>query len=197
MLPLTFNAKIILMNPILFEPMGRQKFREYFQPSRIVLGILPIPGTRRFNVITLCFSMHSSYKPPMLAFAVYEKSFTRTLLESASECVLAIPGETLAKEVLFCGIESGREINKIEACNFRLHTSSRIKIPGIEQAKVNIQMRITQKVVSGDHLAVFGEVLEYGVNRRNQEMNLLSVGEKHDGFKIVASKGIHRIAVIA
>ena len=126
-------------------------------------------------MITLCFNMHASYRPRMMAFAVQEKSYSRTLFEYASECILAVPGEDIANETLYCGEETGREVNKVEECNFQLCKSSRISVPGLKQAIANIQVRITNKVVSGDHLTVLGEVLEYSVNTKKKERNLVSV----------------------
>lgn len=179
-----------------FLTVRRQEFRRYFQPSRIVLGLLRADTPSRVNVITLCFDMYCSYKPPMMAFAIQKGSYSHELLQEATECVLAVPGERLAQETLLCGIRSGRDLDKVQECNFPLIRSERIGVPGIGTAIANIELRISDKVHIGDHLTAFGEVLNFSVNKRCMEKCLLSVGPDTRGYRVLAKQGIHRIAVV-
>lgn len=180
-----------------FESVRRQSFRRVFQPSRIVLGVFLDPACMRPNVITLCFDMHCSYKPPMFAFAVWNGSHTSTLLKDATECVLAVPGEKLASSALSCGTLSGRDVDKMSACGFTSLRSSHISVPGIRECIANVELKVVGKHQTGDHTTVFGEVLRYGVDRTNRERCLVSVGPEYAGYKVLAQKGIHRIAVVA
>jgi hypothetical protein len=43
---------------------------------------------------------------------------------------------------------------------------------------------------------IIGEVRRYAVNTANRERNLLSVGPQHNGYEVLAAKGIHRIGVV-
>src|SRR5688572_12774674 len=100
---------------ILFSGVRRQQFRRYFQPSRIVLGVLPTTRSRSgVNVITLCFDMHCSYDPPMMAVAIQRGSVSYELIAEAKEMVLGVPGTSLVDETLFCGTQSLRDVDKIE-----------------------------------------------------------------------------------
>jgi len=178
-----------------FDQFSRQKFRRFFQPSRIVIGVVPAPGARRVNLITLCFDMYCSYRPPMMAFAVWQGAYTFALLEQAAECVLAVPGEKLAEAALFCGTHSGKDIDKVSASGLSLVESECVAIPGIRECIANIEMRITDQVRTGDHVTVMGEVLRFGVDIRNRERCLLSVGPEHSAYEVLARQGIHRIGV--
>lgn len=179
-----------------FASVSRQDFRRVFQPSRVVLAVIPVPGSSRPNVITVCFDMYCSYKPPMMSFAVQHGSYSFDLLQVAQECVLAVPGEKLAEQTLLCGVRSGRELDKIAACGFDLLTSERVGVPGIRQCIANVEMGIRQKVATGDHLLVVGEVLRFAVDPSNGERCLLSVGPSHAGYTVLARQGIHRIGVV-
>lgn len=180
-----------------FDVLTRQQFREYFQPSRIVLGIVPAPTTSGVNIITLCFTMHSSYKPPMMAFAVQTNKYSYELFEKAQECVLAVPGESIAKETLCCGIESGRTTDKVSLCHFTLIKSRKVSVPSLADCIANVELGIAKKIILGDHLTIFGEVKAYTVNRNNKDRCLVSVGPNTKGFEVLARKGIHRIGVVA
>lgn len=179
-----------------FKTLKRQQFRRYYQPTRIVLGIVPADFPSGVNIITLCFSMYCSYDPPMMAFAVQEPAFSYELFRKARECVLSVPGETLAKETLFCGTHSGREVDKVTECGFELIPSSDVEVPGIRTAIANIELTIANKVQTGDHLTLIGLVKRFAVDVNSKERNLLSVGPEHEGYEVLVHKGIHRIGVV-
>lgn len=180
---------------LFFDDLRRQQFRRYYQPTRILLGLIE-SGARAVNVITLCFSMTCSYKPPLVAIAVHRRSYSYELLSAAREFVLAVPGENLAQETLFCGVESGREVDKVRECGLQLVESKTVQVPGLESAIANLELLVRSRVETGDHRTVIGEVRRYAVSTENRERNLLSVGPKHDGYQVLAAKGIHRIGVV-
>ena len=179
-----------------FDSLRRQQFRRYYQPTRILLGVFESDAPSGINVITLCFSMTCSYKPSMMAISIHNRSKSYHLLKSTQEFVLAVPGESMAREALFCGVESGHEVDKARECGFRLINSERVSVPGLKSAIANIELVVKAKVDTGDHLTVMGEVRRYAVDGDSRERNLLSVGPRHEGYRVLAAKGIHRIAVV-
>ena len=185
------------MNPEEFKTVSRQAFRDCFQPSRILLCVLAGRTPGKFNVITVCFDMYCSYKPPMMAFAVQRGAYSHELLQTAKECVLSVPGESLAHEALLCGTESGHVIDKLAKSGLRLTPSKTVSIPSLAQALANIEVRIVNRLVTGDHLVIIGEVLRFAVNTQLREKCLLSVGPDENGYRVLARKGIHRIAVVS
>jgi flavin reductase (DIM6/NTAB) family NADH-FMN oxidoreductase RutF len=162
-----------------------------------MIAMVPAPTPSGVNPITLCFLMHCSYKPPMIAFAVHDLNWSFDLVRSASECVLAVPGESLAAETLACGLRSGRDVDKIDALGLRLCRSQEIGVPGLADCVANVETEIVQAVSSGDHVTVISRVRRYGVNKDRGERTLLSVGPEHDGYEVLATHGIHRIGVPA
>ena len=180
-----------------FTTLSRQKFREFFQPSRILLGVLPAPTKSGVNIITLCFDMYCSYKPVMMAVAIQNVAASYQLIQKAREYVLAVPGESLAKETLFCGVTSISEVDKAEELGLKLCPSEKISVPGISRAIANVEMVKEKSIEVGDHILVVGRVVRFGVNRHSEELPLLSVGPNTRGFRILARKGIHRIGTVA
>lgn len=179
----------------MFESLKRQEFRDYFQPSRVVIAFVR-SEKYSYNPITLCFSMYCSYKPNIISFAVQKTNFTYGLIKKAEDCVLAIPGERIVEETLFCGEKSGRKIDKILECGFSMISSSYVDTPSLEQAKANVELKIIKTVDIGDHVTVFGEVKNFSVNKNNKQRNILSVGSDNYGYKVLLRRGIHRLAVI-
>ena len=132
----------------------------------------------------------------MMAFAIWQGAYTYSLVERATECVLSVPGRALAEATLFCGLKSGERIDKASECGVTFIPSELVGVPGIAQSIANIELRIVNKVRTGDHMTVVGEVLKFGVDKAKQQTCLVSVGPDHEGYTVLASHGIHRIGVV-
>jgi flavin reductase (DIM6/NTAB) family NADH-FMN oxidoreductase RutF len=176
--------------------MSRNTFRAYFQPSRVALAVCPDPALDRPNIITLCFTMHCSYKPKMIAFAVHRRSYTSLLLENARDIVLAIPGERLAAAAMHCGTTSGRTTDKAKHLGLTWLASTHIATPGIAECIANVELELVQQVITGDHVSVFGNVRTYRVDTSKNERCLLSIGPQHEGYELLERRGMHRLGAV-
>jgi flavin reductase (DIM6/NTAB) family NADH-FMN oxidoreductase RutF len=185
------------MGPDCFESLRRQEFRKYFQPSRVVLGVVPAGNKSGVNIITLCFSMYCSYKPPMMAVAIHNRSSTYELIQRVDEYVLAVPGISLIDQTMYCGIESMRDVDKVHHLSIELVRSVSVDVPGLARAIANIEMKKVGTVVTGDHLTVIGRVSRFGVNTKNAELPLVSIGPNAAGYTLHRRKGIHRLGTVA
>ena len=184
------------MSSITFASLSRQQFRKYFQPSRLVLCLLPAPAPSGVNVFAISFNMYCSYKPPMMAIAIHKINRSWELIRNADEFVLSVPGESLAREMLECGIYSLREMDKVKKLNLELLKSEKVRVPGLKRAIANVELQKFASIETGDHSLVVGKVLKFGVNTACNERPLLSVGPDTRGYRVLRQKGIHRIAVV-
>jgi flavin reductase (DIM6/NTAB) family NADH-FMN oxidoreductase RutF len=180
----------------MFEELKRQQFRNYFQPSRILLGLIPAPTESGVNVITLCFSMYCSYKPPMMAVAIQKRSASYELIQNAEHFVLSVPGESLADASMFCGTTSMSKVDKVTHLGLPLLPSLSIDVPGISNAIANIEMERNALVKTGDHIVVIGRVLRFRVNTTLRELPLVSFGANEEGYRLLSRHGVHRIGTV-
>lgn len=178
-----------------FKRLPRQKFREYFQPSRVVIAIVEDGERSEFNLTTLCFCMHAGYKPASMAISVEKRHWAHDLLLRRTRFVLAVPGPTLAHATLFCGLNSGRDTDKASVLGLRLERSARPETAWLMEALANIELVKSGMIDAGDHDVFIGRVEGDFVNNEAAGPGLLSVGTSHSGYRILAQSGIHRIAV--
>lgn len=180
-----------------FATLSRQQYRRFFQPSRLLICILPAPTPSGVNAVTISFNMHCSYKPPMMAIAIQNINESWKLIREADEYVLSVPGTSLAKETFLCGFYSLKDGgDKVRKLALELCPSERVAVPGLKRAIANVEMRKDRVVEVGDHSLVVGRVLRFGVNTQCRELPLLSIGPDTRGFQVLAQKGIHRIGIV-
>lgn len=183
--------------PPRFDNVSRSQFRRHFQPSRIVLAVLPAPTRSGVNVITICFVMHCSYRPRMLAIAVQDNNASHRWFEAASEFVLSVPGPSMLDATLYCGTHSGGAVDKVSELGLQLTASAKVSVPGLQDAIGNIELSVVERLRTGDHLMVVGKVEQFTLNRlRQAELPLISVGPDTRGYRVLAHQGQHRIATV-
>jgi flavin reductase (DIM6/NTAB) family NADH-FMN oxidoreductase RutF len=132
----------------------------------------------------------------MMAVAIQNVARSYELIQQAGEFVLAVPGESLAQEAMFCGVNSLSEVDKVEHLKLDLRPSEKVAVPSLGRAIANVEMVREAAFRTGDHVLVVGKVVRFAVNRRSRELPLLSVGPDTQGFRVLLEKGIHRIGVV-
>jgi flavin reductase (DIM6/NTAB) family NADH-FMN oxidoreductase RutF len=149
------------------------------------------------NLLTVSFDMYCSYRPVMMAIAIHKINASHDLVSTTDEYVLAVPGPTLANETLHCGVESMRDEDKASELGIKLVPSEVVQTPGLADAIANVELVKQEAFRTGDHTLLIGKVVAFRVNTERDELPLLSVGPKIDGYEVLASKGIHRLAVVS
>jgi flavin reductase (DIM6/NTAB) family NADH-FMN oxidoreductase RutF len=83
---------------------------------------------------------------PVLTVVVRYSRYTRELIEQSGVFTVSIPGEgELAKELAFCGVKSGRDVDKFETCGLTAQPGRSVPAPVIGQAKTHIECRVIYK----------------------------------------------------
>lgn len=119
------------------------------------------------NVATYSFLMPVSFKPKQVSFAVAPSRYTYQLLKKNREFVLHLVEKNLLEEVLFCGRNSGREVDKFEETRLEKVKSKLVKPPTIKQCPVALEAEVKSVNKSGDHYLVIGEVVHHEVNKED------------------------------
>ncbi len=175
----------------------RSRFREVFQPSRIVIGLFATSNESGVNPITLCYVMHSSHKPRTMTVAIEKANASCDLATGSSEFVLAVPGEDLVDEALAFGTLSLRDCpDKVAEVGLELGRSQEVRLPSVNRALGNIELETRSAVNVEDHMLVTGLVKAHSLNPRAEGPPLVSIGPQLGGYRLLRKSGIHRIAVV-
>lgn len=111
------------------------------------------------NVATYSFLMPVSFKPKYVSFSVAPSRYTYQLLKKNQEFVLHLVEKDLLEEVLFCGNNSGRDLDKFEETRLEKTESKLVKPPTIKQCPVALEAEAKEVNRIGDHYLVVGKVV--------------------------------------
>jgi flavin reductase (DIM6/NTAB) family NADH-FMN oxidoreductase RutF len=132
----------------------------------------------------------------MIAIAINNRAASYLLMQHASEFVLSVPGPSLLREAMYCGVESFKDCDKVRDLSLEFMESETVSVPGLKSAIANVELRKHSSLEVGDHMLVVGEVKRFSVNQELDESPLLSVGPDTRGYRVLLKKGIHRLAVV-
>jgi len=101
-----------------------------------------------------------SSTPPTVAMGLRRTRHTLELIRASGEFTINVPDTSMAAAVDYCGTVSGRTVDKFTDAGLTLVPSSVIATPIIEECPFNLECRVTQEVLVGEYVVVFGEIVE-------------------------------------
>lgn len=135
-----------------------------------------------WNIITIAWTGTICTDPAMTYVSIRKERHSYDLIKASGEFVINITTEALAKATDFCGVKSGRDVNKFEKTNLTPIPGTQVKAPLIEESPVNIECRVVEIKELGSHDMFLAEVV--AVNVSDTYMN------ENGAFDLKAAKPI-------
>ncbi len=120
---------------------------------------LIVSGYNETNVMTADWLTILSYKPLILGVAISPKRYTHKLIKEYKEFVVSVPTLEMLKDVWIAGTKSGPE--KIKDMNISFINSKKVKVKSIKEAIANLECKLIDEQIYGDHTLFVGEVISY------------------------------------
>ncbi len=127
-------------------------------PCPVVL-VTCIDSDGKSNIITLAWVGTVCSKPPMLALGIRPHRYSYGLIENSGEFVVNIPTKKIVEKADFCGVVSGRSVNKFSETGLTSEPAEKVKPPLIRECPVNIECVVNKKIPLGVHHLFLGEVV--------------------------------------
>jgi flavin reductase (DIM6/NTAB) family NADH-FMN oxidoreductase RutF len=123
------------------------------------------------NIITIAWLIPVSVKPPLVGMSIGPSRFSYGLIRETGEFVINVAPYDIARQVLFCGRRSGREVDKFAETGLTPMEAQHVRPPVIKECVAHLECRVVQDIEAGDHQIVVGEVLAACANRGVLEEN--------------------------
>lgn len=117
-------------------------------------AILPSQADRTFLPLragTVCTN------PPMLSISVRPERYSYHMIETAGEFVVNLTTEALVRATDYCGVRSGRDVDKFKEMHLTPLASREVSVPGIAESPVNIECRVRQITPLGSHNLILAD----------------------------------------
>lgn len=139
------------------------------------------------NIITIAWTGTVCTNPPMAYISVRPERYSYNMIKESGEFVINLTTKDLAYATDYCGVKSGRDIDKWKETGLTPRAASVVKAPLIAESPVNIECKVTEIKELGSHHMILAEVVAVSVD----EAYLDEKGkfELHKASPIVYSHG--------
>lgn len=121
-------------------------------------------GEGKANIITLAWVGTVCSEPPMVAIGVRPGRYSYKLIADSKEFVVNIPTEDIVDKVEYCGIYSGKDVDKFKGTGLTQERAKKVKAPLIKECPVNIECIVRNELALGTHQLFIGEVVAIDID---------------------------------
>ena len=116
-------------------------------------------GQGNDNIITVAWTGTICINPPMVYISVRPSRYSYEMLKKTGEFVINLTTEELAFATDYCGVRSGRDVDKFKEAHLTKEPAQFVKAPMIKESPVSIECRVTEVKKLGSHHMFLAEVL--------------------------------------
>lgn len=111
------------------------------------------------NIITIAWAGTVCTNPPMVSISVRPERYSYPILKETGEFVINLTTKELAFATDYCGVKSGRDVDKFKETGLTAIPGKEVKAPLIAESPVNIECRVSEVLPLGSHDMFLADVV--------------------------------------
>jgi flavin reductase (DIM6/NTAB) family NADH-FMN oxidoreductase RutF len=120
-------------------PVG--KVRRFLEPGPVVLLSAAHGGVR--DIMTMGWHMVMNDAPSLVGCFLWDKNYTRTLVEKSGECVINVPTADLVRAVIGIGNTHGPDPDKFDEFGLTAAPAATVGAPLVAECYANFECKLT------------------------------------------------------
>ena len=111
------------------------------------------------NIITIAWAGTVCTNPPMVSISVRPTRYSYDMIRETGEFVINLVTEPLTRACDYCGVVSGRDVDKFAKTGLTPIPVEGVSVPGIAESPVSIACRVVEERAFGSHTMFLAEVV--------------------------------------
>ena len=128
-------------------------------------------GSSKPNIITIAWTGIVNSNPPMTYISVRKERYSHSIIKNTGEFVINLCSEQLAFATDYCGVRSGRDIDKFKEMKLTPQKSEIVRCPMIKESPVNIECRVREVIELGSHDMFLADIIKVHVDEEYIDEN--------------------------
>ena len=145
--------------------MGKQ----HWKPGNM---LYPVPAVmvscqrkgEKPNIITAAWCGTTVSDPAMVYVSVRPERYSYDIIKETGEYVINLVNKDLVFAADFCGVRSGRDVDKFDEMKLTPLPSQKSSAPGIEESPVNLECKVKKILPLGTHHMFLAEIVNVTVD---------------------------------
>ncbi|MBN7772105.1 flavin reductase family protein [Clostridium aminobutyricum] len=118
------------------------------------------------NIITIAWTGIVNSEPPMTYISVRKSRHSHELIKNSKEFVINLCTEDLAFATDYCGVKSGRDVNKFKEQKLTAIPAEAVSCPMIGEAPVHLECKVTQIIELPSHDMFLAEIVKVHADKK-------------------------------
>ena len=110
------------------------------------------------NIITVAWAGTVCTNPPMVSISVRPERYSYHMIDETGEFVINLTTEKLVYATDYCGVRSGKDVDKFKELHLTPEKAEYVSVPLIAESPVNIECKVVKKETPGSHHIFLAEV---------------------------------------
>jgi len=145
--------------------------KEFWKPGNM---LYPLPAimvscaseNRRPNIITVAWAGTVCSDPAMVSISVRKERYSYDMIKESKEFVINLVTKELVKKADYCGVRSGRDIDKFKEMGLTPIKGTLAMAPLIGESPVSIECKLKEIILLGSHDMFLAEVVSVAVDKK-------------------------------
>ena len=145
--------------------MGKQNWKpgNMLYPVPAVMVSCNRPGETP-NIITVAWAGTICSDPAMVSISVRKERYSHSIIKETGEFVINLVTKDLVKATDFCGVRSGKDMDKFKETGLTAEASEKVSAMRIAESPVNIECVVKEVKELGSHDMFIAEVVNVAIN---------------------------------
>jgi len=151
--------------------MAKREFKPGTMLNPVPAVMVSCGDENEKNIITIAWTGIVNTNPPMTYVSVRKERHSHDIIKRTGEFVINLTTEELAFATDYCGVRSGRDVDKFKEQNLTATESKVVSCPSIGESPVNIECRVTEIKELGSHDMFLAEIVSVSVDESLMDEN--------------------------
>lgn len=130
-------------------------------PAMVSCGTMEHP-----NILTIAWTGIINTKPPKTYISVRPSRYSYELIKQSGEFVINLTTSSLVRAADFCGVRSGKDINKFACCQLTPERSTVLSAPMIAESPLSMECKVSEIIPLGTHDMFLADVIAVNVDQQ-------------------------------
>lgn len=144
--------------------MTKRVFRPGTMLNPVPAVMVSCGNAGRHNIITIAWTGIINSAPPMTYISVRKERYSHDMIKESGEFVINLTTEKLAFATDYCGVRSGRDVDKFTEQKLTHAESKVVGCPSIAESPVNLECRVTEIKELPSHDMFIAEIVSVSVD---------------------------------
>jgi flavin reductase (DIM6/NTAB) family NADH-FMN oxidoreductase RutF len=140
--------------------MGKTTFKGSIMLNPVPVVLITSRNNQgKDNVFTVGWIGTACTKPPMITVAIRPERLSYEFIKESENFVVNLPSKSLVRAVDFCGVRSGRQIDKLKEMKLTIKDGDMVNAGIINECPVSFECKVKSVTPLGTHDLFLAEIV--------------------------------------